>query len=1713
MTQAANTYVPDDASPRHTTYQLTGDSALGLTLLVSALRRCFCVLSSLATVIDCVSLECVTYGCYGSAPSGLPGLGDPDPTMVVTEVLSDDESVDSLNEDSTKRASVFDRLETDDRLKLNASDMTFAKAVGNEESTGLSFFPLASKIQSCVHIPKELATEAMKTHRSTLYGYFLGPRLQFPVVERYVKAVWGKYGFCDVMMNNNGIFFFKFNDVGGSNQVVEAGPLMIRGVPLFVEHWDPVKGLTKPIHNSCPLWVKLHNVPLVAFNKEGISRIASVLGIPKQMDACTASMCDKAWGRPGFAKVLVETWAVGELKREIQVVIPSLIGGEDTRVLIKVEYLWEPSQCSHCLVFGHKSATCVKALVAQKNKGKATVVDDDGFTRVQRKEWRPKIVGSTSGTKEDTPLLNVELNTNVASSPIAETPTTELVQPGLESSPGGSPNLKAKEVQQEVQHSVEKQGEKPSKESRVEDSIKAKSVVTHLTVPLDVPIKSILKNTNRFSPLAEGETRKNDDGKLKMKHSVVKPSVDLLQKPRGDGSAKGGSQSTSRSTPGILGGVCDRVFRRWSWVSNHSHCSSGTRIIVAWDSSMVDVMVLETHSQFIHCDVRFRDSLDQFFVSIVYGANRGNERQCLWSGLRKFRVLMGAKPWLVAGDFNCLLFPHDALDGMSRRNADMMAFASCVEDVELFDIRFGGIHHTWCQKPKEEAGLRRKLDRILANTEFTSLFQDVSVRFLPRGLSDHSPGLASFKGDLRKRNFSFKFDNFLAHDPKFLDIVKRGWESSVEGTFMFRLLSKLKRLKTPLRRLRSSHGNLSEKTILLKHELDTAQLSMDLDPDNDLLREDLQHIRIAYQHSCWNDMSAARQRAKVNWLSDGDSNSKFFHQVVKERRNSRHIYSVCNSDGVFVYDQQVAEAFIDHFKVIIGSTDPNVVPMMPQTMFATQLSLTDANHMIRPIQDMEIKDAIFQIGNDKAPGSDGFSAKFFKAAWEVIGPDVLLAIHNFFYRGRLAKELNHTLLCLLPKTVNATAVTDFRPIACCSILYKCIAKVIVERIKPYLSSLVSKSQSAFIPGRRIGDNILMAHELVLGYHLHKGPPRCAFKIDLRKAYDMVSWEYLFQMLNGFGFHPVMIKWIREMVTSPSFSIVLNGETYGHFLGKRGIRQGDPLSPYLFTLIMEGFTMIMNQCIMEAAEFGYHHGCADLGITHLCFADDLFVFSRGDVASVGVLKKALELFAVRSGLSPNLQKSDVFFGNVADQEKLAILNCLPFRQGSFPIRYLGVPLSPVALKAADYGCMIARVNDRIGNWKSKFLSFAGRRQLIISVLQSLQLYWMAVYVFPSVVTHQLEALFRDFLWAQGDSSKGKCKVAWSLVCRPRECGGLGIKRLGVWNRAIVAKNLWAVMTKQNTLWVRWIYAHVLRDANFWFARKNGRWSWMFSKMMALRSELRPFVSVRVGDGRLLNAWEDRWLPCGPLVHLIPYRVYHAVSLSVSSTVNQLLQVMQNWPPSWVERCPQLAMFDLPVINQNDMDVFCWDADGGKEEFSVQRAYCSFRGPLPTIPWAKRVWFKGHIPKHSFCLWLVCLCRLPTQDRLADWKHDPPDYKCSLCKVCRDSHAHLFFECDYAKDVWDMVKTKMRWNDAPSTWEALVTYLSGPAIGHGSMPYLLALSAAVYMIWAERNRRLFTEEKTPGIKLMKNILEIVENRLAWKKRKRRTLITDVETQATG
>ena len=177
--------------------------------------------------------------------------------------------------------------------------------------------------------------------------------------------------------------------------------------------------------------------------------------------------------------------------------------------------------------------------------------------------------------------------------------------------------------------------------------------------------------------------------------------------------------------------------------------------------------------------------------------------------------------------------------------------------------------------------------------------------------------------------------------------------------------------------------------------------------------------------------------------------------------------------------------------------------------------------------------------------------------------------------------------------------------------------------------------------------------------------------------------------------------------------------------------------------------------------------------------------------------------------------------------------------------------------------------------------------------------MAVYTFPSVVIHDLETLFRDFLWAHGESSKGKCRIAWSQVCKPKEAGGLGFKLLAVWNRALIANHLWDIALPKDSLWVRWIQMHYLRGSNLWIANPNARWSWVLRKIMKLRPQIRPFIKSAVGDGARVNSWEDDWLPCGRLSAFVSYRFIHSCGFSMGTSVRDIVHDMsRGFMDEWI-----------------------------------------------------------------------------------------------------------------------------------------------------------------------------------------------------------------------
>lgn len=220
-----------------------------------------------------------------------------------------------------------------------------------------------------------------------------------------------------------------------------------------------------------------------------------------------------------------------------------------------------------------------------------------------------------------------------------------------------------------------------------------------------------------------------------------------------------------------------------------------------------------------------------------------------------------------------------------------------------------------------------------------------------------------------------------------------------------------------------------------------------------------------------------------------------------------------------------------------------------EALFMNKVSEEEASLMIRDVNDEEIKKDLFDIDDDKAPGPDGNTSKIFKKAWNLIKLDFCVAVKEFFVTGKLLGELNATLITLVPKSLTPQKVSDFRPIACCNVIYKCIRKILTNRIKKALNQVVGDNQSAFVPGIAITDSILLTQELLKGYNCSNGPKRCSFKIDIQK----VNWMFLNEIMKNFGFPDRMIGWIMTCITTPKFTICVNSERFGYFKGGRGLR--------------------------------------------------------------------------------------------------------------------------------------------------------------------------------------------------------------------------------------------------------------------------------------------------------------------------------------------------------------------------------------------------------------------------------------------------------------------------------------------------------------------------------------------------------------------------------
>ncbi|XP_057526473.1 uncharacterized protein LOC130805706 [Amaranthus tricolor] len=321
-----------------------------------------------------------------------------------------------------------------------------------------------------------------------------------------------------------------------------------------------------------------------------------------------------------------------------------------------------------------------------------------------------------------------------------------------------------------------------------------------------------------------------------------------------------------------------------------------------------------------------------------------------------------------------------------------------------------------------------------------------------------------------------------------------------------------------------------------------------------------------------------------------------------------------------------------------------------------------------------------------------------------------------------------------------------------------------SRLKRVLGSIISQNQGAFVTGRLISHNILLCHDLVKHYSKRNCYPSCMIKVDLRKTYDTMDWDFIHDMLITLNFPPQVIKIIMVCITSTQYSLMVDGSPSNIFKPKRGLQQGDPLSSLLYVIGME----YLSRILMEAGgnqQFRFHLRCKGLKLNHLCFADDLMLFW---------VQNPVQIRA----------------------------NMLDMPLGKLPVKYLlSVPLTSKRITGTDCHTLVDKMTAKIRSWSSKFLSYAARVQLDYVVPQSICTYWSQLFILPKLVIKKVNAICRAYMWHVDPNNTALGNINWTDICKPKKLGGLGIKIIGKWNEVAVGKLARHVAYLSESLWVR------------------------------------------------------------------------------------------------------------------------------------------------------------------------------------------------------------------------------------------------------------------------------------------------------------------------
>ncbi|GKU94711.1 hypothetical protein SLEP1_g8164 [Rubroshorea leprosula] len=695
----------------------------------------------------------------------------------------------------------------------------------------------------------------------------------------------------------------------------------------------------------------------------------------------------------------------------------------------------------------------------------------------------------------------------------------------------------------------------------------------------------------------------------------------------------------------------------------------------------------------------------------------------------------------------------------------------------------------------------------------------------------------------------------------------------------------------------------------------------------------------------------AQQKARKTWLKSGDANTGFFHKCIRGRWRKNEINVILVEGEELRQVEDIKQGVMKYFANLF-SDEGWQRPTLEGLSFKS-ISEEDRSMLIEPFTEEEVKEAVWNCDSTKAPGPDGFTFGFIKNEWEVIKADIMVFLKDFHTNGRMVRGSNASFLVLIPKKENPQGIEEYRPISLIGCMYKILAKVLANRLSRVLNTIIGENQSAFIEGRQLVDSVVVANEVI--DEVRKRKSQCfVFKIDFEKAYDKVSWSFLDYMMEKMGFDKVWREWIAECLRSNTVSVLVNGSATKEFSMSRGLRQGDPLSPFLFLMVAEALN----------------------GLTST---------------------------AVEKGLKVNYRKSSLIGVNTDEEwtRKMSwLLNC---KTASLPCKYLGMPLGANPRRIDTWKPLIETFRRKLSVWKGKFLSLGGRITLINSVLSSLPVFLMSLHLLPKQVIRELDKIRRSFLWGGVGEGRKIAWVAWERVCYEKKEGGLGVKNLRWFNMALLGKWWGRLIGGDKGLWSR-----VLVEK---YGGKGGNWlSWMkesrgigspwwndICKLDTGSSNkvgwLLSNFNLKLGDEKSVRFWLDVWVGEDSLANVFP-RLFLLDTDKYCSIYDrgywsdgrwcwrfQWRRSTRAWEEEKLQQLIRTINHKKPV--QNVKDTWRWRPDN-EGNYTTRSAYKQLaKKEESTLLEYKNIWSAQVPSKVAAFSWQMLLDKIPTKANLAKW----------------------------------------------------------------------------------------------------------------------------------